>query len=105
MEVCFSVITVSTSQGLLLTKTSLSHIPLFLTGMCMRETKTASSQENTLKEKSWQTTRTSISRSKRYEGSIHFGCPSWAWLIFITCYGNRVLYAESSKLGSLPPKY
>ena len=26
---------------------------------------------------------------------------SWAWLIFITCCGNRVLYAESSKLGKL----
>ena len=25
---------------------------------------------------------------------------SWAWLIF-TCCGNRVLYAESSKLGML----
>ena len=26
---------------------------------------------------------------------------SWAWLIFITCCGNRVLYAECSKLGKL----
>ena len=26
---------------------------------------------------------------------------SWVWLIFITCCGNRVLYAESSKLGKL----
>ena len=26
---------------------------------------------------------------------------SWAWLIFITCCGNRVLYAESSKLEKL----
>ena len=25
--------------------------------------------------------------------------------LFITCCGNRVLYAESSKLGKLPPKY
>ena len=29
---------------------------------------------------------------------------SWAWLIFITCCGNRVLYAESSKLGKLTSK-
>ena len=26
---------------------------------------------------------------------------SWAWLIFITCCGNRILYAESSKLGKI----
>ena len=26
---------------------------------------------------------------------------SWAWFNFITCCGNRVLYAESSKLGKL----
>ena len=26
---------------------------------------------------------------------------SWVWLIFNTCCGNRVLYAESSKLGKL----
>ena len=26
---------------------------------------------------------------------------SWAWLIFITCCGKRVFYAESSKLGKL----
>ena len=26
---------------------------------------------------------------------------SWPWIIFITCCGNRVLYAESSKLGKL----
>ena len=30
---------------------------------------------------------------------------SWAWLIFITGCGNKILYAESSKLGSLPRKY
>ena len=29
---------------------------------------------------------------------------SWAWLIFITCCGNRVLYAESSILGKLTSK-
>ena len=25
----------------------------------------------------------------------------WAWLIFIICCGNKVLFAESSKLGKL----
>ena len=32
---------------------------------------------------------------------IYRAFSSWAWLIFITCCGNRILYAESSKLGKL----
>ena len=34
-------------------------------------------------------------------GNVLRGFSSWAWIIFITCCGNRVLYAEGSKLGKL----
>ena len=44
-----------------------------------------------------------LPREPGYEATLTLNraCSSWAWLIFITCCGNRILYAESSKLGKI----
>ena len=39
-----------------------------------------------------------------WTASVNRAFSSWARLIFITCCGNWVLYAESSKLGKLTSK-